>query len=169
MNKIDYKDKLDMYQKYKQGKSIRSIAKEYNISLVNLNYMIRIIELHGTDILRKNKNQVYPLWLKKELVKKALNKEDSIFNIAANAGLVSRTLLHGWISKYIKNGYNIVERKRGRETMKPKEKKQEEILTLKEENERLKKENEYLKAEIEYTKKLRAVVQARKNRQQKKK
>ena len=169
MNKIDYKDKLDMYQKYKQGKSIRSIAKEYNISLVNLNYMIRIIELHGTDILRKNKNQVYPLWLKKELVKKALNKEDSIFNIAANAGLVSRTLLHGWISKYIKNGYNIVERKRGSPTImeKPKGHKKEE--TQEEKIERLEKENLYLKAELEYSKKLRAVVQARKNRQQKKK
>ena len=34
---------------------------------------------------------------------------------------------------------------------------------------RLEKENTYLKAEIEYSKKLEAVVQARKNRQQKKK
>ena len=39
--------------------------------------------------------------------------------------------------------------------------------TVEEENERLKKENLYLKAELEYSKKLRAVVQARKNRQQK--
>ena len=36
-------------------------------------------------------------------------------------------------------------------------------------NERLRKENLYLKAELEYSKKLRAVVQARKNQQQKKK
>ena len=41
--------------------------------------------------------------------------------------------------------------------------------TIEEENERLKKENLYLKAELEYSKKLRAVVQARKNQQQKKK
>ena len=41
--------------------------------------------------------------------------------------------------------------------------------TIEEENKRLKEENEYLKAEIEYSKKLRAVVQARKNQQQKKK
>ena len=34
---------------------------------------------------------------------------------------------------------------------------------------RLEEENLYLKAELEYTKKLRAVVQARKNLQQKKK
>ena len=41
--------------------------------------------------------------------------------------------------------------------------------TIEEENERLRKENFYLKAELEYSKKLRAVVQARKNQQQKKK
>ena len=40
---------------------------------------------------------------------------------------------------------------------------------IEEENERLRKENLYLKAELEYSKKLRAVVQARKNQQQKKK
>ena len=41
--------------------------------------------------------------------------------------------------------------------------------TIEEENKRLKEENKYLKAELEYSKKLRAVVQARKNQQQKKK
>ena len=51
------------------------------------------------------------------------------------------------------------------EIMEIKPKKNETI----EENERLKKENLYLKAELEYSKKLRAVVQARKNQQQKKK
>ena len=50
---------------------------------------------------------------------------------------------------------------------KPKQSKANENLL--QENERLKKENEYLKAQLEYSKKLRAVVQARKNQQQKKK
>ena len=41
--------------------------------------------------------------------------------------------------------------------------------TIGEENKRLREENLYLKAELEYSKKLSAVVQARKNQQQKKK
>ena len=41
--------------------------------------------------------------------------------------------------------------------------------TIEEKVKRLEEENLYLKAELEYLKKLRAVVQARKNRQQKKK
>ena len=79
-------------------------------------------------------------------------------------------LLRNWISKYKENGYNIVEQKRGRSsTMSKKELKSKANETIKEENERLRKENLYLKAELEYSKKLRAVVQARKNQQQKKK
>ena len=79
-----------------------------------------------------------------------------------------RGMLHNWIKNYIKNCYNIVERKRGRSTMtkitkkKGKETKDEKIK-------RLEEENLYLKVELEYSKKLRAVVQARKNQQQKKK
>ena len=76
-------------------------------------------------------------------------------------------MLSHWVKKYKENGYNIVERKRGRSpTMLKKSKKNE---TLEEKIKRLEEENLYLKAELEYSKKLRAVVQARKNQQQKKK
>ena len=47
--------------------------------------------------------------------------------------------------------------------------KKKEVETQEEKIKRLEQENLYLKAELEYSKKLRAVVQARKNQQQKKK
>ena len=47
--------------------------------------------------------------------------------------------------------------------------KKDEIETKDEKIKRLEEENLYLKAELEYLKKLRAVVQSRKNQQQKKK
>ena len=81
---------------------------------------------------------------------------------------ISRRTVFNWIKKYKENGYNIVERKRGRPTM-PKITKIKENETDKEKIKRLEEENLYLKAELEYSKKLRAVVQARKNQQQKKK
>ena len=77
-------------------------------------------------------------------------------------------MLNNWLKKYRENGYNIVERKRGRPTMKKVIKKKENE-TKDETIKRLEEENLYLKAELEYSKKLRAVVQARKNQQQKKK
>ena len=51
----------------------------------------------------------------------------------------------------------------------PKVTKKKENETDQEKIKRLEAENLYLKAELEYSKKLRAVVQARKNQQQKKK
>ena len=77
-------------------------------------------------------------------------------------------MLSNWIKEYKNIGYNIVERKRGRSTM-PKVTKKEDNETKDEKIKRLEEENLYLKAELEYSKKLRAVVQARKNQQQKKK
>ena len=80
-----------------------------------------------------------------------------------------RTCLVDYLISLIdKHGYDIVERKRGRTTM-PKVTKKEENETKDEKIKRLEEENLYLKAELEYSKKLRAVVQARKNQQQKKK
>ena len=92
--------------------------------------------------------------------------------MALDLGLLSKGMLVNWIKNYKKMGYNIVERKRGRSPTMSKKLK----ITNKKENEtkdetikRLQEENLYLKAELEYSKKLRAVVQARKNQQQKKK
>ena len=79
-------------------------------------------------------------------------------------------MLFNWIKNYKNIGYNIVEQRRGRSPIMLKKTKNSNIKeSIEQENERLKKENEYLKAELEYSKKLRTVVQARKNQQQKKK
>ena len=166
MEKMNLELKKKIYQEYCDGVSIQGLAKKYHINFSNLRYFLKLIEMYGWDSYVKTNN--YPTSLKQELINKVLNKEDSLFNIALSGGLKSRTLLHGWISNYIKNGYNIVERKRGRKTM-PKVSKKRSKETIEEENKRLRKENLYLKAELEYSKKLRAVVQARKNQQQKKK
>lgn len=88
--------------------------------------------------------------------------------VSIDEGLISDGMLQTWIKNYKENGYNIVERKRGRSTM-PKVTKKKENETDKEKIKRLEEENLYLKVELEYSKKLRAVVQARKNQQQKKK
>ena len=166
MEKMNLELKKKIYQEYCDGVSIQGLAKKYHINFSNLRYFLKLIEMYGWDSYVKTNN--YPTSLKQELINKVLNKEDSLFNIALSGGLKSRTLLHGWISNYIKNGYNIVVRKRGRKTM-PKVSKKRSKETIEEENKRLRKENLYLKAELEYSKKLRAVVQARKNQHQKKK
>lgn len=168
MPKLSYEEKIKIYEEYKQGKGCHSLAKKYNLNNTVIQYMLYLIDRHGLDILRTNKNNNYPKWFKEEAINRVLINGEAQWKVSLDIGLLSIGTLNNWISKYKENGYNIVERKRGRPTM-PKVTKKKENETDKEKIKRLEEENLYLKAELEYSKKLRAVVQARKNQQQKKK
>ena len=170
MSKLSYEDKINIYNEHKNGKSIVNLTKIYGIKKEKIQYLIRLINKHGYDILRTTHNKSYSREFKQNAIERVLLKNETINSVAIDIGLSGDGMLHNWINKYKENGYNIVERKRRRSpTMKKEEYKAKKTETLEEENERLKKENLYLKAELEYSKKLRAVVQARKNLQQKKK
>ena len=168
MSKLSYEDKINLYNDRKMGYSMTMLSKKYNIAIPGVQYLCRLIDKHGLDILRTEKNKYYLIYIKQEAIDRVLINNESVWSVALDIGLLSKGMLINWIKKYKENGYNIVERKRGRPTM-PKVTKKKENETQEEKIKRLEEENLYLKAELEYSKKLRAVVQARKNRQQKKK
>ena len=169
MSKLSYEKKIEIYNKRKEGKTLKTLQSKYGMTKHNIQYLVRLIDKHGFDILRTIKNKEYSRKFKENAINRVLINNESVWSVAIDIGLPSNGMLVNWVKKYKENGYNIVERKRGRPTMNKKEIKSKKNETLEEENERLKKENLYLKAELEYSKKLRAVVQARKNQQQKKK
>ena len=170
MSKLTYENRIDIYNKIKNGESPTYLAKQYSIGVDKIRYLVRLIDKHGYDILRTTKNRKFDKFEKEEIINRVLLGGESVLSVSVDEGLLSTGILFEWIKKYKENCYNIVERKRGRSpTMLNKTKQTNKKETIEEENERLKKENEYLKAELEYSKKLRAVVQARKNQQQKKK
>ena len=168
MSKLKYEEIVELYKDRKNGESIRTLCSKYRICDTRVEYIIRLIDKHGFDILRTNKNRYYLTHQKEQIINRVLIDNESITSVAIDEGLLSKSILNNWISKYKENGYNIVERKRGRTTM-PKVTRKKDSETDKEKIKRLEEENLYLKAELEYSKKLRAVVQARKNQQQKKK
>ena len=168
MGKLSFEDKINLYNDRKSGVSISSLCSKYKILHANVEYLTRLIDKHGYDILRKNRNRKFTSYEKERIINLVLLNNESLLSVAIDEGLSSPGMLANWIKKYKENGYNIVERKRGRPTM-PKVTKKKENETDKEKIKRLEEENLYLKAELEYSKKLRAVVQARKNQQQKKK
>ena len=168
MSKLRYEDKINLYNDRKNGMSIKSLALKYGVSTERVEYLIRLINKHGYDVLRTNKNKYYPPYQKKQIIHRVLINNESVTSVSLDEGLLSNGILSNWIKKYKEMGYNIVERKRGCPTM-PKVTKEKKNETDKEKIKRLEEENLYLKAELEYSKKLRAVVQARKNQQQKKK
>lgn len=168
MSKLSYKDKLNIYRDKKNGMSIGTLSSKYKVRKSVITYLISLIDKHGLDILRTSKNRFHTKCEKQEAIDRVLVNGEAKWAVALDIGLLSKGILDNWISKYKENGYNIVERKRGRPTM-PKVIKEKANETPEEKIKRLEEENLYLKAELEYSKKLRAVVQARKNQQQKKK
>ena len=168
MSKLSYEDKIKIYYEKKKGRSRRSLACEYKINQSNVQYLVRLIDKHGFDILRTTSNKKYTPAEKERIINRILLNNESVISVSIDEGLSNSGMLGNWIKKYKEMGYNIVERKRGRSTM-PKVTKKKGNETKDETIKRLEEENLYLKAELEYSKKLRAVVQARKNQQQKKK
>ena len=168
MSKLSYEQRISIYNERKQGTSISTLSKKYNVRKNVIQYMVCLIDQHGIDVLRKDKNMLYPKYKKEEIINRVLIGGETVWAVAIDEGIQNDGTLRNWIKKYKEMGYNIFERKRGRPTiLKVTNKKENE--TDKEKIKRLEEENLYLKAELEYSKKLRAVVQARKNLQQKKK
>ena len=164
MSKLSYDEKIQLYQDGRNGMSKLSLSKKYNICIHGVQYLCCLIDIHGYDILRTSSNKCYSKFIKQDAIDRVLNNNESIWSVSLDIGLPRDGMLHNWIKKYKENGSNIVERKRGRPTMNKVTKKKENE-TDKEKIKKLEEENEYLKAELEYLKKLKAVVQARKNQQ----
>ena len=117
MGKLSYKDKINLYKDKKSGLSTSSVSKKYGIRTSGVSYLVKLIDIHGFDVLRTNKNKVYIKYEKQEAIDRVLINNEPVWTVALDIGLPSDSLLQAWIKKYKEMGYNIVERKRGRSTM----------------------------------------------------
>ena len=169
MSKLTREDKIEIYERRLKGETISSLAKSFNIHESNIKYLIALIGKYGNNILRKSKNRAYSKEFKLQAINRILINHESINSVAIDIGLISAGVLHNWLSKFKENGYNVVEKKKGRKPKSmTKTKNNEKELSEKEKIKKLENEIIYLKAENEYLKKLRALVQERELKKKKK-
>lgn len=171
MGKLSYREKVKIYQARKMGIPYATIKMKFGINTSNAQYIVKLVDKHGLSILKKEGHNNYSIEFIQKAIDEVIKNKRSVLSVSIDLGLPSESILRKWVKDYKENSYNIVKRKKGRLTVKdminetnkkPKETDEEKIK-------RLEQENKYLKAEIEYSKKVDALVQERKNRQQKKK
>lgn len=154
--KLTNENKIEMYRLKKEGYSYKELSKKFKISPINIRYMIRLADLHGETVLIKKKNNYYPSELKIDIINEVLILGHSIRSTALKYALTNHSLLCNWISKYKENGYNILEKPKGRPSKMKKNNKKIEKNELSK-VEQLEKELEYLRAENAVLKKLREI------------
>ena len=142
--KLTYEDKVQIYELRKKGESFRQLSNQFGINISNLQYMIKLIDRYGIEIVKKGKNCYYSPELKQEIIDKVLLEGRSqIRCLWIMLFQVVDYFRIGW-HNIKKNGYTIVEKTRGRPPkMGRKPKKRFEDMT---ELERLQAENEYLES-----------------------
>ena len=114
MSKLTREDKIEIYERRKNGETISSLAKVFNVHKATIEYLISLIKKHGYDILRNDKNRIYSEDFKLQTINRILINNESVNSVAIDIGLASDGILHNWLSKFKENGYNVVEKKKGR-------------------------------------------------------
>ena len=111
--KLTYEEKCEIYRKWKyEGYGCTTLGHLYGITAINTNYIIRLADKHGVEIL-KHKWTYYSPEFKLKAIKKVFNGE-GLTKVSLDLGLPNSGLLTNWIRKYKQNDYSIIELKKGR-------------------------------------------------------
>ena len=64
--KLNYEDKVQIYELRKQGQSFKQLLKRFGVDVSVLKYMMKLIDRYGIDIVNKGMNRYYSPELKQQ-------------------------------------------------------------------------------------------------------
>ena len=110
MSKLTNDQRLEIYHKRKQGMTISDLAKLYNVNKHTIEYLIRLLDRHGEDVLRKRKHRYYSPELKLKIINRVSMDHRSINETAIEYRLLNTETLYNGMKSYKENGYTVVEK-----------------------------------------------------------
>ena len=64
--KLNYEDKVQIYELRKQGQSFKQLSKRFSVDVSGLKYMVKLIDRYDIDIVKKGMNRYYSPELKQQ-------------------------------------------------------------------------------------------------------
>ena len=119
--KYSFELKKEIYEKHCEGYGSDYLSKQYGLDASHIRYMCRLIDKHGLDAIRHKFTKHSPAY-KLAAINRVLEDGEPIKSVAVDIGLSTHSILRQWIKSYIKNGYNVVTKKKGRPSTRDKEK-----------------------------------------------
>ena len=128
MSKFNKEQKIEIYRKWKDEKiSISQLSKTYKTNVANLDYMLRLIDMYGINVLDRP-YQVYSKEFKEQAIEQAAFSTKSYVQVSLELGLKSIGTLS--------DALPVI-----KESQKSRKELEKEIQKLKEENLRLRKDS----------------------------
>jgi len=97
--KLTFEDKVQIYESRKQGESFRRLSNQFGIKISNLQYMIKLIDRYGIEIVKKGKNCYYSPELKREIIDKVLLEGRSQRSVSLDYALPNQGMLPNWLAR----------------------------------------------------------------------
>ena len=93
MSKLSDDYKIKIYEERQAGETWSSLSTKYKVNQSVMQYLVRLIDKHGIDILRIIKNKYYSPIQKEAIINRVLLNNESIVSVAIDEGLLSWSML----------------------------------------------------------------------------
>lgn len=98
MAKLTNKQKIEIYERKLKGESTKKLSIEFDINISNVKYLFSLINKHGKNILRNDKNRYYSKEFKEIVINRVLIGKESINSVALAIPDILSNIFKGYLA-----------------------------------------------------------------------